>query len=214
MSFQNVIIGFSLLFLFGFFSGLILGRFRRYAVENGGEALVRQALVRYCIGGEAHLLSNVTLKLEDWTTTQVDHVLVSRKGIFVIETKHYKGWIFGAAKSKVWTQTIYKEKHKFQNPIHQNYKHVKAVEKLLDFLEPSSIHNIVVFSGEAVFKTQKPNNVFYLKELISAIDGYPDDVLSLNRVQFCVGRLEYQRMALTSETDIEHKANLTRRFGR
>ena len=46
------------------------------------------------------------------------------------------------------------------------------------------------------------------------IEYYTDDVLSLNRVQFCVGRLEYQRLALTSETDIEHKANLTRRFGR
>ena len=141
-------------------------------------------------------------------------MLVSRKGIFVIETKHYKGWIFGAAKSKVWTQTIYKEKNKFQNPIHQNFKHVKAIEKLLDFLDPVSIHNIVVFSGDAIFKTPKPNNVYYLKELISAIEYYTDDVLSLNRVQFCVGRLEYQRLALTSETDIEHKANLTRRFGR
>lgn len=196
------------------FVGFILGRFRRYTIENRGEALVRQALVRYCTGREAHLLSNVTLKLEDWSTTQVDHVLVSRKGIFVIETKHYKGWIFGAAKSKVWTQTIYKEKNKFQNPIHQNFKHVKAIEKLLDFLDPVSIHNIVVFSGDAIFKTPKPNNVYYLKELISAIEYYTDDVLSLNRVQFCVGRLEYQRLALTSETDIEHKANLTRRFGR
>lgn len=196
------------------FVGFILGRFRRYTIENRGEALVRQALVRYCTGREAHLLSNVTLKLEDWSTTQVDHVLVSRKGIFVIETKHYKGWIFGAAKSKVWTKTIYKEKNKFQNPIHQNFKHVKAIEKLLDFLDPVSIHNIVVFSGDAIFKTPKPNNVYYLKELISAIEYYTDDVLSLNRVQFCVGRLEYQRLALTSETDIEHKANLTRRFGR
>ena len=193
--------------------GFALGRFRRRAVENSGEAQVRKALAKYCQSRDAHVLSNVTLRLEDGTTTQVDHVLVSTKGVFVIETKHYKGWIFGSAKSKVWTQTIYKEKNKFQNPIHQNYKHVKAVEKLLDFLEPSSIHNIVVFSGEAVFKTQKPNNVFYLKELISAIDGYPDDVLSLNRVQFCVGRLEYQRLALTHQTDVEHKASLIRKFG-
>jgi len=193
--------------------GFVLGRLRRRAVENNGEAQVSKALTKYCQNRDAHILSNVTLRLEGGTTTQVDHVLVSTKGVFVIETKHYKGWIFGNPKSKVWTQTIYKEKNKFQNPIFQNYKHVKAIEKLLDFLEPSSIYNIVVFSGEAVFKTTKPDNVFYLRELVPALENYPDGVLSLNRVQFCVGRLEYQRLALTHQTDVEHKARLIRKFG-
>ena len=193
--------------------GFALGRSRRRAVENSGEAVVRKALAKYCQSRDSHILSNVTLCLEDGTTTQVDHVLVSTRGVFVIETKHYKGWIFGNPKSKVWTQTIYKEKNKFQNPIFQNYKHVKAIEKLLDFLEPSSIHNIVVFSGEAIFKTLKPDNVFYLRELVSALENYSDGDLSLNRVQFCVGRLEYQRLALTHQTDVEHKAGLIRKFG-
>lgn len=74
-------------------------------------------------------------------------------------------------------------------------------------------HNIVVFSGEAIFKSAKPNNVFYIEELIPAIEQYSDGVLSLNRVQFCVGRLEYMRLELTRETDVEHQAYLTRRYG-
>ena len=39
-------------------------------------------------------------------TTQIDHVVVSPYGVFVIETKNYSGWIFGDSRSRVWTQTF------------------------------------------------------------------------------------------------------------
>ncbi len=202
----------SLIFL-GIAFGYIAGRYRKRAAENCGEARVRDSLAKYCQNKDAHVLSNITLRLEDGSTTQIDHILITTKGIFVIETKHYKGWIFAKANSKNWSQSLYYDKFRFQNPIHQNYKHVKVIQKTLDFMEPQCIHNIVVFSGEAVFKSAKPHNVFYLEELIPAIEQYPDGVLSLNRVQFCVGRLEYLRLALTHETDVEHQAYLTQRFG-
>lgn len=194
--------------------GYIAGRARKARVENNGEAQVRRSLAKYCRNRDAHVLSNVTLRLEDDSTTQIDHVLVSTKGIFVIETKHYKGWIFANPKSKSWTQTIYNLKFRFQNPIYQNYKHVKAIQKLCEFIDPNLIHNIVVFSGESVFKTPKPDNVWYKNELIPKIEQYSDGALSLNRVQFCVGRLEYMRLELTRETDVEHQAYLKQRFGR
>jgi len=60
-------------------------------------------------------------------TTQVDHVLLSVYGIFVVETKSHNGWIFGSEKSSHWTQSLYGEKFRFQNPLHQNYSHTKAV---------------------------------------------------------------------------------------
>lgn len=39
-------------------------------------------------------------------TTQIDHVLVSIYGVFVIETKNMNGWIFGDERSPKWTQSI------------------------------------------------------------------------------------------------------------
>ena len=72
-----------------------------------------------------HLIKNVTLPTDDGTT-QIDHIIVSKFGIFVVETKNMKGWIFGNATQKQWTQKIYKFSTKFQNPIHQNYKHLKS----------------------------------------------------------------------------------------
>jgi hypothetical protein len=43
-------------------------------------------------------------------TTQLDHVVVSPFGIFVVETKNYQGWIFGSEKQREWTQQIYRKK--------------------------------------------------------------------------------------------------------
>ena len=63
-------------------------------------------------------------------STQIDHVIVSQFGVFVIETKNLAGWIFGDERSRQWTQTLYRKKYRFQNPLRQNYKHVKAVEKI------------------------------------------------------------------------------------
>lgn len=208
------IVTLSSLSVLGFLFGYIAGKYNRRIAENSGEALVRQSLAKYCENKDAHVLSNVTLQLEDGSTTQMDHVLITTKGIFVIETKHYTGWIFANLRSKIWTQVIYLDRYSFQNPMHQNYKHVKAIQSLFDFLESAIIHNIVVFSSNAVFKTVKPDNVLTVEELIPAIEKYPDGTLSLNRVQFCVGRLEYMRLKLTKETDIEHQKYLTERFGR
>lgn len=54
------------------------------------------------------------------STSQIDHIVISKSGIFVIETKNYKGWIHGHQNSEYWTQTIYKHKRKLRNPIKQN----------------------------------------------------------------------------------------------
>ena len=208
------LIGLIVGYIIGVHQKWTIGIRQRWTVENDGEVLVRHSLEEYCKNKDAHVLNCVTLRLEDGSTTQIDHVLVSTKGIFVIETKHYKGWIFGNPKSKLWTQVIYKNKYKFRNPLFQNYKHVKEIQRIFGFLKPQLIHNVVVFSGESTFKSAKIDNVFSIKELIPTIEKYPDGVLSLNRVHFCVGRLEYMRLELTQKTDVEHQAYLMQKFSR
>jgi len=69
-----------------------------------------------------------------------------------------KGWIFGNERQKTWTQQIFKSKHRFQNPLHQNYKHTKTLEAALG-LAPEKLFSVVVFVGESTFKTEMPENV-------------------------------------------------------
>jgi len=192
--------------------GYLIGRRRRTRTQNQGERLVRNALMSSFPSKTFHLLNNVTLPIANGTT-QIDHVLVSTRGIFVIETKHYSGWIFGSADSRKWTQVIYKVKNSFQNPLRQNHLHLKTVEGILDFLPGEVFHSIVAFTGNAEFKTEKPTGVFFLDELLEHIDLFPDNALSVNRVAFSVGRIECARYQITEQTDVEHQLNLESRFG-
>ena len=91
-------------------------------------------------------------------TTQLDHVVVSPFGIFVIETKNYRGWIFGSEKQAQWTQQIYRQKNRFQNPLHQNDLHVRALMECLE-LPRDAFLQVVFFIGDAEFKNPVPSNV-------------------------------------------------------
>src|SRR5688572_22903440 len=67
----------------------------------------------------------------DGKTTQIDHLVISDFGLFVIETKNYQGWILGNDNSEYWTQVIFKRKEKFYNPVKQNLGHIRALKKHL-----------------------------------------------------------------------------------
>jgi hypothetical protein len=198
--------------LFALAIGYLLGRYRASSFQNRGEAQVHRELQANFSGPDYHLLNHITLKFKDGTT-QIDHILVSRFGVFVIETKDYKGWIFANAKHATWTQVLYRWKFKFQNPIFQNMRHMRAVEELLDFLPPEAIKSAVVFTGRAEFKTEMPSGVYTLPGLIDHLRAVTEEVMSLNRVQFCVGRLETARLAISGQTDLEHVKNLQRKHG-
>lgn len=192
--------------------GFFLGRKLRhgYSFQNDSEARLSHALQENFRPPDYHLMNHITLQLSDGTT-QIDHILVSRFGVFVIETKDYSGWIFANAQQATWTQVLFHWKFRFQNPLRQNHRHVLAVQARLDFLPVECIQSIVVFTGEAQFKTEVPHGVFSLSGLISHLYQQKTELLSLNRVQFCVGRLETARLAITGATDVEHIEGLKRR---
>jgi hypothetical protein len=195
--------------------GFVIGRYRAHrtsAKQNYGEALLSGVVQTNFGPPDYHLMNHVTLRMENGTT-EVDHILVSRFGVFVIETKDYKGWIFGDAKQANWTQVLFRYRFRFQNPLLQNFRHVRAVQGLLDFLPPSAIKSVVVFTGEAEFKTAIPQGVFSLSGLIEYLREQTVEVMSLNRMQFCVGRLETARLAISGQTDVEHIESLERRHG-
>ncbi len=188
------------------------GRWRVSSAQNSGEMLVSRVLLSTFRPPDYHLMNHVTLRMDDGTT-QVDHILVSRFGVFVIETKDYRGWIFANAADDTWTQVLYRRRFKFQNPIFQNSRHVRAVRDLLAFLPPDTIRSVVVFSGDAEFKTAVPEGVTTIGQFAEYLGQHTKEVMSRDRLQFCVGRLETARLAITRQTDVEHVQSLVRRHG-
>jgi len=103
-------------------------------------------------------------------SSQIDHVVVSIYGIFVIETKNYNGWIHGNENSEYWTQSIYRYKTKFRNPIKQNWAHVYALREVLSDFENLFYYPIIVFAGSGELLNVTSNiPVLYDYDLIDVI---------------------------------------------
>lgn len=148
------------------------------------------------------LFKNVTLPTEDGTT-QIDHVIVSRYGVFVIETKNMGGWIFGGAQQKTWTQKIYRHTSKFQNPLHQNYKHTQTLQSALE-LTPDKLFSLVVFIGDSDFKTPMPENVVYAGGYIRFIKSKQQPVLTDIEVAEVCRKIQSGRLVPSIKTHVEH----------
>ncbi|WP_404359481.1 NERD domain-containing protein [Methylotuvimicrobium sp. KM1] len=148
------------------------------------------------------LFKNVTLPTEDGTT-QIDHIIVSRHGVFVIETKNMKGWIFGSPEQKFWTQKIYRHNSKFQNPLHQNYKHTQKLQSALE-LDSGKVFSLVVFVGDSTFKTPMPDNVVYAGDYIRFIKSKTQTILSDSKVLDICAKIESGRLKPTIKTHREH----------
>lgn len=135
-----------------------------------GEKTV-SAYLRNLPKDEYSVLTDLILSTETGTT-QIDHVVVSLYGVFVIEVKNYKGWIFGSEKSAQWTQNIYGKKSSFMNPIRQNYAHIKAIEARLSKYSNLPIIPIVAFSSNCDLKVKTTSPVVYFHHLRDVILSY------------------------------------------
>ncbi|WP_053360932.1 NERD domain-containing protein [Bacillus sp. FJAT-27251] len=134
-----------------FLAGMIVLKMK-YPVIKGavGEWYVNRALDE--LGTQYRIFHDLYVPNGEGGTTQVDHVVTSPYGIFVIETKHYQGWIFGTENQRYWTQTIYKRKEKLFNPIWQNYGHIQAIKGYINKQDFKFIHSIIAFSQSSTFK--------------------------------------------------------------
>jgi len=184
--FQQLSVSWSaILFLF---IAIIVISVLRFRIVKGwiGEKVTAAGMWLGLDGNVYRRTDDVIIPVSDGTT-QIDHVLVSKYGIFVIETKNMKGWIFGSSHDEKWTQSIYGKKSQFQNPLRQNYRHVKCLTEFLD-IEEGKIKPVVFFIGDCEFKTPMPSNVLN-SGLIPYIKGFKQECLTEEQVSEIEGKL-------------------------
>ena len=177
-----------------------------------GESMVSSKASRRLPAEEYHAFDNVTLP-DGNGTTQIDHIYVSRYGVFVVETKNMAGWIFGAENQAQWTQTVYKRKSRFQNPIRQNYKHIKTLESLLQ-VPVSILHTVIVFTGDSRFKTPLPPCVCTLANFTDYILSFRRALLTDEEVAGICRKIEKYRLEDNGTTRGAHIQNLRNRHRR
>ena len=122
------------------------------------------------------VINNIMLQVGN-KKTQIDHVVVSNYGIFVIETKNYKGWIIGNEFDDNWKQVIYKRKEKLHNPIKQNYGHIQALKEVLNDVPDINYISIVAFTTKADLKVTSKTDVVYTINLSKTIKKYNNETI-------------------------------------
>ncbi|MBL7076258.1 MAG: NERD domain-containing protein [Kiritimatiellae bacterium] len=200
-----------ILLLFGLLS-VLMAAFKAFLLPTLkgrlGEASINFWVKRMLDQNVYHLIPDVTLPTPDGTT-QIDHVIVSRYGIFVIETKTYKGWIYGSERDAKWTQVIYKRKERFQNPLRQNHKHTKTLSDLTG-IPHEYFKSMVVFVGESKFKTDMPANVVHIREFIRHIKSYQTPIIRDGQVAEVAAVIQEWAGTVTDEQRRQHVKNLRR----
>ena len=102
-------------------------------------------------GRKGYVLRNIYVPKNNGETSEIDVVFITQKGIFVIESKNYSGWIFGGEKSAYWTAMLPdKSKNRFYNPIKQNSTHIKWLGQYLQNSVP--LFSVIVFSERCELK--------------------------------------------------------------
>ena len=167
-----------------------------------GELQVNFATRMLLPGDEYKLIRDVTLPAGDGTT-QIDHIVLSRYGVFVIETKNWSGRICGREKEPRWTQMCGRQSYRQQNPLRQNFKHTRTLTELLE-LPVDCIHSVICFVGEAKLAKSMPPNVTVRSGCVDHIRSFKEPVLTEAQVQTAVQRIEVARLARGMQTNRRH----------
>ena len=135
------------------------------------------------------------------TTTQIDSIIFSKYGIFVIEAKHYGGHIYGQPTQRIWNQVLYSKRYSFQNPLHQNYKHVRVLQALTK-LPLHIFKDLVYFTGDAVLESAplRTRKNIVIGELVGHIRGHTKVLLPQSLVDRAIDLTVYHTLKQTPET--------------
>ena len=150
---------------------------------------------------EYKIINDILIKSND-RTIQVDHLVISIYGIFVIETKNYKGWITGSDNSEYWTKNMSGNKYKFYNPIRQNKAHISALSRKLG-LSVNKFIPIIVFSNRADLRINTAYNVIYISQINRLIKEYTDIKFQENDIQKLYDKIS-QLNIVSPETRKQH----------
>ena len=165
----------------------------RFDKGNYGEYLIFNKLKK--VDGYSRVLLNVYIPKDNGDNTELDLIFVHEKGIYVVESKNYSGWIYGDEKSLKWTQTFQNgKKFKFYNPIKQNKTHIKHLEENLKEIYSHNYFSLIVFSERCRLKKIK-----YVSDHLK--------VLNRNNINRFLKTYQKEKFILLTEDEVDYIYN-------
>ncbi|MBO5543889.1 MAG: NERD domain-containing protein [Oscillospiraceae bacterium] len=194
--------------------------------RKGENKIARKLAWSNTFGKPGITLNNVYVPRKDGRSSEIDLLYITRKGIIVIESKNYSGFIFGDENNKNWTATLYAgkdwigrkqiEKHQFYNPIWQNRTHINSLRRYL--VDEIPMFSLIVFSDRCEIKELRWSdpNVYICHTdgtngMVSKIWKHNPDVLNDAEVMDIAKRL-MPFANLSEEEKQQHVADLRARY--
>ncbi|MDO4878038.1 MAG: nuclease-related domain-containing protein [Neisseria sp.] len=175
-----------------------------------GEREVKKAL-EAGLGRDYLCLHDLIVPARHGTTTQIDHVCLSVYGIFVVETKNFSGRICGGGGDALWTQELFGKRFVFQNPLRQNYAHIKALSELLG-LPVDNFHSVVVFLDGCELQGRPPAGVCRIGQAAGRIKSFKKTLLDQGRVEEAAAVLAQKKFRATGRKRRAHVKQLQKRL--
>ena len=184
---------------------------------NGERLTERELNLVKLLGRKGKVVRNVYIPKDNGETSEIDVLFITQKGIFVIESKNYSGWIFGDDRSAYWTASLPGgKKNKFYSPIRQNYSHIKWLSQFIGDDVP--MFSLIVFSNRCELKkiTLSSDKVSVIKRdrlyhTVKTIWESAPDALDNERVNKLYELLKERRNVDTA-TKEAHVDNIQQRY--
>lgn len=201
----------------GFWASLFTPKYssRAEAIGDSGEKRVSSFLED--LDCEDYRVYNDLLVRNGNYTTQVDHVVISRYGVFVLETKNVHGKVYGGGNAEFWKQYLpdtgyrrygFTQEHQLRNPIWQNDGHIKTLRKLV-FGNDVPVYGVVVFPSDTDINVTAEQPVLNMYNVVPYIKQYRDVVLSSDQMGFYRRRL-LEVISISESDRKDHLGNVYR----
>lgn len=146
-------------------------------------------------------------------TTEIDIIVISEIGIYVIENKNYNGWIFGSYNNLKWTVTYNSnEKYQFYNPILQNNSHLEEIKKYIPPKYTHCLKSIIIFSNSATLKKVPESNDNYTiintSEIYNLIKNEKNNKIIPEETIYNLSNYFYEYTKITEEEKQKHINNI------
>lgn len=152
---------------------------RQRNIKSGiaGEKKVAKKLKRFAVSRGFKLINGIYLPLYD-KTTQIDHILIGYFGVIVVETKNYKGSVYGDLKAKKWMHVVGDDRNDFYNPIMQNQGHIDCIRN--------------IFSKNDIYNVKIDNLVVFANKKTELYIPKCDNVIKINKLNKFLHQVKYE----------------------
>ena len=160
---------------------------------SSGEQIIYTTLRDKIHVPENQILRNIYVPAEKGKTSEIDLLVISKKGLLVFECKNYAGNIYGDMRRNKWIQYVGKKKSYFYNPFLQNRSHVKHLRKYLEQYGDLPIISFVttISRGNWKVKNLGPDDHFlgYNCHLKNVLAETPDSELMAQHFKAILSKL-------------------------